>query len=290
MKNKCIHLIFLLLAVLFVACEKTEEEVIDGNLAPPDTTIEHVVFENYVNKLYISLLGRKASSEEHETGLALLQENDLAVSARKELVATIQSDELYPVREYEIARATLLNSIDTLEIRNWINIIDQQLMMVANEEDSLSLIAAREKVEPLLTIPEDLRAGDITMIQMHKYCVDNFLYDEINMGTENFIVSMFQSFLYRYPSTVELEEATKVVDGIQGVVFYEIGESKQDFIDIFMASNNYYEGQVRDLYERYLFREPTPEEASDLANQYKNEGSFRAIQSEILTSDEYVGL
>ena len=53
---------------MLISCDKTEEVYIEGNVAPPDETIENVIIENYLNKLYISLLGRKATDEEFSAG------------------------------------------------------------------------------------------------------------------------------------------------------------------------------------------------------------------------------
>ena len=110
------------------------------------------------------------------------------------------------------------------------------------------------------------------------------------MGTENFVVSMFQNFLYRYPTAEELVQSKLIVDGFEGVVFLETGVVKDDFINIFFGCNNYFEGQVRDLYLKYLFREPTSVEMSDKASIYKNSLDYKALQKAILSMDEYAGI
>ena len=110
------------------------------------------------------------------------------------------------------------------------------------------------------------------------------------MGTENFVVSMFQHFLYRYPTDDELTQSKQIVDGFEGVVFLQTGHIKDDFLNIFFGCNNYFEGQVRDLYMRYLFREPTSVEMSDKAASYKKSLNYKALQKEILSTNEYAGI
>lgn len=279
-----------LMVIILLSCSKTEEIIIGDNQAPPDNTIENVTKENYINKLYISLLGRKATDQEFSNALELINSDNLGESSRDELVSTIQSQSEYFINEYELARASLLNGIDTNDINSQIAALEI-VLMTTNDPDEIELINnAKIKLERLTTIPSQLNSEGISFADMHSFCVDNYLYDEINMGTENFIVSMYQNFFFRYPTSEELAEATLCVDGFQGIVFYEIGESKQDFINLLFESEEYFEGQSRNLYLRYLFREPNTEEMSGMATNYKNGQSYQEIQRTILTSDEYVGL
>ena len=282
--------LLLLSAWFVVSCSRTEEVLIEGNQAPPDNTIENVTLENYINKLYISLLGRKADDSEYSVAHSLLDDANLSVESRKELIDIIHSNSEFHINEYEIARAELLNGLDTNSINSQIDAINLVLTTLSDSVEIALYEQARDDLLRLTTVPVDLDNGTISMSDMHRYCVDNYAYDEINMGTENFIVSIYQNFFHRYPTAEELVEATKSVDGFQGIVFYQILESKQEFIDAFVTTEEYFEGQVRSLYLRYLFREPTAEEMADLAVKYQNGVSYKNIQKSILTSDEYVGL
>lgn len=283
-------LIIISLSIGLVACSKTEEVLVDGNVAPPDNTIENVTFENYVNKLYISLLGRKATDSEFSEGLNLLEADDLSQTSRESLVASIQALPDYHVHEYEIARASLVEGLDTNTIQQYIFIFNDQLSNETDPDNIAIYNAEILKLQNLMDVTDDLDAGTISMKDVHQRCVYNFFYDEVNMGTENFIVSIYQNFFFRYPTIEELAEATKVVEGLQGIVFYEVASGKESFIELFTESNEYYEGQVRELYLRYLFRDPTAAEMAPLANQYMEGASFKLIQQQILSSDEYVGL
>lgn len=276
--------------ISLIACNKTEEVLIEGNVAPPDQTVENVTVENYVNKLYISLLGRKATDSEFSNGLNSLDAEELSSESREALIASIQNLSDYPINEYEIARASLLNGLDTNTIHQYIYILNEQLSLETEPDIIAQYNVEIQKLEDLIDVTYSLDDNSITMRDVHQRCVRNFFYDEINMGTENYIVSIYQNFFFRYPTSEELEEATKVVDGLQGIVFFEVASGKDDFIEKFTESNEYYEGQVRELYLRYLFREPTASEMSHLANQYKEGASYKSIQQQILSSDEYVGI
>jgi hypothetical protein len=283
-------LISISLSIGLIACIKTEEFLVEGNVAPPDETIENVTFENYVNKLYISLLGRKATDQEYSYGLNTIESEDLSETSRETLISSIQSLSDYNVNQFEIARASLLEGLDTNTIQQYIYIFNDQLSNETDPDNIAIYNAEILKLQNLMDITGDLTDGSITMKDVHQRCVYNFFYDEVNMGTENLIVSIYQNFFYRYPTIEELEEATKVVEGLQGIVFYEVASGKANFISLFTESNEYYEGQVRELYLRYLFREPAASEMAHLANQYMDGATYQFIQQQILSSDEYVGL
>ena len=108
----------LVFTLLLSNCTKTEEVLVPGNLAPPDNTIENVIKENYVNKLYINLLGRKATDTEYTAGLALLNKNNLATADRRTLINSVFSQAGYWKRTDQLAREELLNSADSMDIES----------------------------------------------------------------------------------------------------------------------------------------------------------------------------
>ena len=57
-----------------------------------------------------------------------------------------------------------------------------------------------------------------------------------------------------------------------------------------MTSNNYYEGQVRELIKRYLYRNATTDELSTFTQQYLTSNNYQQLQLTILISNEYVGI
>lgn len=278
------------LTVLVASCKKDKEVIIEDNTAPPDGTISNVVKENYVNKSYISVLGRKPSSAELSAGIAILNQHNLSVADRNQVLSDIFSKPGYNQRLYDMSIATLLNNLDTAQITVFIYVF-QTLLTDPQYQSQWPLIQAEKtKLENLKKSASDLNSGSISIIGLHKRCVNNYMYDQVNMGTENFVVSMFQNFLYRYPTEDELTQSTQIVDGFEGVVFLQTGTVKDDFINIFFDCNNYFEGQVRDLFLKYLYREPTSVEMSDKATIYKSSLDYKALQKAILSTDEYAGI
>lgn len=287
---KHISLFISALFLLFFSCKKTEEVLVNGNTAPPDYTISNITKENYVNKAYISVLGRKPTSSELSSGIAILNKNNLSIANREELVDTILAKPGYYERLYITNVNKLLNNLDTAQITQYIYVFDLLLQNSTYQAQWPAIQIEKQKLITLKGSINDLKNGTINAIGLHKRMVNNFFYDQINMGTENFVVSNFQHFCFRYPTQVELDQSKLIVDGFEGILFLQSGKTKDDFINIFFSSENYYEGQVRDLYLRYLFREPSASESSTHAYTYKNTQNYKALQKGILVLDEYVGL
>lgn len=278
------------LVFILWSCKKDNIEYISGNTPPPDFTVETVVKENYVNKLYISILGRQATDTEYKDGLVLMNESGLSEAGRLELVSSIMDKEDYFHNEYETIREDLLDGVDTSEVTKYKKILvnskertdDQDLI---NSYDSLI-----KNLDLILGIIPGLENDAFNFVEVQRRCVDNYLYDKLNMGSENFVVSMYQNFLFRYPTSEEIISAVDMVDGNQNVVNFEIGRSKRDFLKIFFSSDEYLEGQIRTAFIRFLFREPNVEELFQMRVLYRVDLEFKSMQKRILTLDEYVGI
>lgn len=285
------RILFLFLGVsLFVACKKDSTEFVEGNVAPPDNTIETVTKENYVNKLYISVLGRQATELEFENGLTIINQNNLSVANRSELINEVMSNEEYYHNEYETVREDVVNGVDTANFSLYKTIFQNAILATVNPDEIYYYNFFIDRLTLLQEVIADLENESINFVEVQKRSVYNHFYDEINMGTENFVVSIYQNFLFRYPTVDELTKANTMVDGRESIVFYELGKSKEDFLDIFFASDEYVEGQVRTAFLRFLFREPSVEELAAMSASYKVDFDFKAMQKRILMLDEYVGI
>jgi hypothetical protein len=283
-------ILILLLVVLVTACQK-DEIIIEDNTAPPDSTISTLILENYVAKCYISLLGRDPSETEEQTAVDLLRNAGMSVGSRKEMIDVILTDSEYRDKILEYNSIKLLNApFDTTEIQTQLFIYNS-LLDDPQYAPFIDLIQdVIDKLETLADTPDDFRNGTIGMQEMHRRLVNNDIYDQINMGSFNFVLSLFNNFLFRDPTAEEHDAGITMVDGFVAVLFYETGNSKEECIDIFLSSDDYFEGQVRELYLRYLFREPSSEEQSYHAIRYRDSGNYDRLQKDILSTDEFAGI
>ncbi len=268
-----------------LACTKKEITVVPGNQAPAELPVTQALRENYINRVYINLVGRKATSGEFQEALDMLGEKATAPS-RKELLETLLDLPEYPVQLYAIARSDFLEDVDTVEINETYHNL-QLALAGASGTYREYLLFELERLAAMKNILPGLRHDSLDVRGMHMRVVNNLYYDNINMGTENFVVATFQNFLFRYPTNEELAQGSNMVDGISALLFFSNGSSRADFTDIFFSSPGYYEGQVIDLYQRNLFRSPGSTEMAELTTAYMEDGDYEALQINILTSNEY---
>ncbi|HQU99634.1 MAG TPA: hypothetical protein PLO59_00685 [Bacteroidia bacterium] len=279
----------LLMALFFVACNKDETEIVKNNTAPIDSTINITIVETYINRSYISLLGRKPDSAEFSNAFQTLKQNNTSVAQRNLFIQSIFTKTDYNKQLFDINHIDLLNQVDTNEFEDKIMLFNFLLTDSTYAPFWSVFTLELNRIFNLQNAIAKLQQNQISIQQLHMVMVDNYFYDQINMGALNFVTSLYQHFLRRYPTVQELDAGIDMVNDKPATVFQQNGSNKNDFIFIFFNATDYYEGQVRDLYLRYLFREPTTAEMVTLTNQYKSQKNYKNIQQYILTSDEYLG-
>lgn len=277
--------------LLFVsACTKTEDVIVKDNIPPPDHTIDSTVIEIYANKIYVNLLGREPIGDERADALFILKQDNFSITRREQFIETLISKSEYKANLYTIASHEYLNDLDSATIHEQVSLFEY-FFTQPQYAPFYSLIQYElDRLYVLEDTKADLVSGTIDFRSALKNCIGNYFYDQINMGTENFVVSTYQNFLFRYPSDAELANGKIMVDGSEAILFLQTGRSKVDYINIFFSSDDFYEGQVRNVFVKYLFREPTPAEIGLYAAVYKNSGSYGALQKKVLSSDEYAGV
>jgi hypothetical protein len=282
--------LLLLFIVLFSSCKHDDVITIADNVALPDHTIEDVSITNYINKVYISVLGREADSAEKQSGFNSLRQSNLSVTSRSQFLDAVFMKPEYKIHLYGLARADLLNDLDTTDITNQILLFNFLLTDSAYMAVWPVLQAEIQKLNSLRAVPLDLQNHAIDVEYMDRRCVNNYFYDQLNMGTENYVVSVFQHFLLRYPTASELAQAKQMVDGFASILFLQSGQSKDDFINIFFSSPDYSEGLARILFRRFLFREPTSVEMGNATMKFSQTHNYVLMQKDILITNEYIGI
>jgi len=282
--------VLLFVSLLFASCGK-DEVIVPDNTAPPDGTVSQLVIETYINKCYISLLGRKPTAQEESSAKATLADGNLSAGSRAAMLTPVLQSAEYRNKLMQTQSIRLLTTpFDPEEVQAWIDIYTNLL----NEPEYFPFINLIQieiaRLEELKATPQLVSSGQIGMAELHRRLVNNFFYDELNMGSFNLVVSMYNHFLFRDPTEAEVNAGITMVDGFTSVAFYRNGTSKDDFIRIFFESDDYHEGAVREVFFRHLFREPTTEEMNYHTVRYISSGNFEMLLKDVLSLDEYVGL
>lgn len=297
--------LWLVIAVLcLTACDRTSPEVLvpDNNVATYEG-VSTLQVRNYVNRLYIDLLGREPLDDEMERDVQALRDAELAISARESLVLTLQTGETtgsldttgytstFYNRWYELSKARMLEGVSDEEISGQIGIFSQDAL-----KDSLNgnwvqyqvTLSKIEKLELILQSKEEWQAGEITISDMYGRMQDNYFYDLINMNTFNFIRASFDDLFLRLPTEAEFAAAFPVIEYNEtSIILGQSASNKNEYIDILTHSLEFYEGMVRWAYQSLLARDARSEEVYAALEDFIVTQDFLQVQRQILTSDEY---
>jgi len=92
-----------------------------------------------------------------------------------------------------------------------------------NEKDSLKqafFFDEYKKLEILVMVATNSkRLGKINGLSIYKSIFDNAIYREINMGTFNYVVSLFENLYNRKPTQYEIEQSISILENNQGILF-----------------------------------------------------------------------
>ena len=279
----------MVLAVLS-SCSKTEEVKVLGNEPPPDHTIDSATLQLYVYKAYINLTGREPLGNEKGEALAILRQDNFSHNNRKQFLDQLFLKSDYNRNLYNVARAEYLQNTDSAEVAQQM-VLFNLLLTQPQYAPVYDLIRYElKRLDTLQNTLRDLQNGVADYREMLRRCVNNYFYDQINMGTENFVISTFQNFLFRYPGTTELNQGKLMVDGQNAQLFLELGKNKNDYLRIFFNSDNYFEGQVRYVFRKFMFREPSSAEIYFYADIYKSSMNYRDLLKAVLSTNEYAGV
>ena len=89
-------LLFLFSVLIISSCTKIEDVIVGDNTMPPDNTIENTTIETYINKLYISTIGREPTESEFLSDFSILREADISQESRGVIIdGILNKDEYY---------------------------------------------------------------------------------------------------------------------------------------------------------------------------------------------------
>jgi len=284
-------LVYLLLAGLFLqSCKKDELTTVTGNKAPPDPTVASVTVENYITRTYILVLGREPNDVELSSAKSQLVAADLDSSSRYQFLNQVFAKPEYLPHVYEQYRVDMLNNTDTTEFTNWITIFQFFLLDSTYQYLWPTLQFEIARLDSMRQAFNEFTHGTIPLSELHRRICNNYIYDQINMGSANFVLSTFQHLLNRNPTNAEQISGISMVEGSNANLFLQSGNSKPDYLAILTGNNNYYEAQLVLLYQRYLHRNPTTLEMDAGTLKYPLVNGVINVQEDILSTNEFIGL
>ncbi len=290
--------LILIISILFVcaSCSKDkivhEDLIIDGNIAPPTDGVSQIALNSYVNNLYIDLYGRAATEDELSDNTSYLKDNNYTPDSREDIVSDMMTHWEYYKNLHLLTTQHYLISLDSIslyyQIEYWDYLIDVY-NGTGQVLEALYYTLENEKLILLSTAHVDLYEGAIGIDEYFGRFINNYFYDLVNMGSENFVISCFQNLFHRYPTDDELLDGVAMVDGASSQLFLQDGSSKGDFINIVKNCPEFYQGQVIDIFSTFLARLPNSYEMDTYGQEMMEENHFNAVKIKLLISEEYAG-
>jgi hypothetical protein len=283
------HIFFIAILISVSGCKQKTWEVVDisKEIKGADPTASIFQIEAYIYNIYIGLTGRKPSEVEFQEARKLLIGSQADRISRVAFVRSIFEKEEFYYNLYDLMRKDVMEDTDTVTIREEYEEAVQRLSDPGYQSQWARYEELKKEYEMLMQSVSDLRSDQMGLTGLYRRGVDNDIYDEINMGSENFVVSNFTFFIGRYPTEQELAEGKKMVDSRSAMLFLQSGNNKYDFLNIFFESLDYKEGLIRRLFERYLYREPSAYERDIYIERLGEDKEYKELIVALFSSDEY---
>ena len=297
--------IILVFITIFSSCRK--EETMPNNKPPYYDEIPTVLIENYVNRIFIDLIGREPLDIEMQKEVKYLRDNDLQMEFRDSLITKLMtstvldttigdSTTIYKVayyhRMYDMIKARMIegasNEYIQQEIGNLEQIILNDSLMGGNQQGIDKKRFEVNKLKKVVSSEKQYMNGDIEINEVYARLLYNSVYDEINMNTFNFVNASFDDLFSRFPTAEEFDNGFNMIEYDEARLLFNLpGQNKGDYIEILTNSREYYEGMINWVFLTMLSREPTSLEKGQIMETFFYDHDLQKLQKIVLMTDEY---
>ncbi|MBC7426397.1 MAG: hypothetical protein H7321_07665, partial [Bacteroidia bacterium] len=149
--------VLFLFCLTFFSCKK-DPAVINGNTPADYSGIATIRVENYINRMYIDLLGRVPLQTESTRDLAWLRANNLSLKSRDSLITRLQTDSTftpgdssyrraYYQRIYDLSKARFMEGASEDEIGEKVGPLYFGKEVARVKGDSIGVFKAQEEID-----------------------------------------------------------------------------------------------------------------------------------------------
>ena len=300
MKHQILTLIFL--AFSLHSCTKNEVVIVKDNDIFDPRSVPTVQVENYVNKVFIDLLGREPLDDEMINEVRVLIDSSLSFEARDVLITKLMTDETfiegdssyktaYYRRIYETVKAKLCEGAPDSEFWRYVGLAGFAIKVGRLEGDSIKVYGGLEQQKRNKAVPYSRKAYELDSVDLQEVfavLLDNNVYDVINMNTFNFINASFDDLFNRFPMQSEFDIGYEIIqNNSSGSLFHGSASNKREYCLMLVNSFEFSEGAIRWAYLNLLGRQPTTQEVHNIVEDFYLDRDFQKVQLTIMRTNEY---
>ena len=287
------------------SCKK--EETIPNNKPPYYDEISTMLIENYVNRIFIDLIGREPLDIEMEEEVQYLRDNDLQMEYRDSLITKLMtkstldtaigdSSAIYKIayyhRIYDMCKARMIEGAANEYILQEISTLEQAILndslMGGNQQGIDQKRFEVNKLKKVISSEKQYMNGDIEINEVYARLLYNSVYDEINMNTFNFVNASFDDLFSRFPTAEEFDNGFNMIEKDEARLLFNLpGQNKGDYIEILTNSREFYEGMINWVYLSMLSRVPSTLENGEIMETFFYDHDMQRLQKRVLMTDEY---
>ncbi len=243
--------------------------------------LEGVVLDKYIKKYAITLTGKSIieGAELLIIDSIINTDNDFQTK-RTEIIDCLQNSNLNRLHVfYELNQEYL----EGISLEYFYRELKDAFFLYSTRKNSIYYDYFDKNYSSFLKIYENINGGNrLTIREFQKLIVDNYVYDQINMGDNNFVISTFQHFIGRKPTKFELEQSLNIINYQSGILFNKIGSSKEDYLNILLGNKEYWQYQVIFWFRKIFHKDPTEEEILNYIGYMRESGSPEKLIKELL--------
>ncbi len=292
----------LLFCLVFIGC-KPEEIVFPDNPVPPYDEISTILVQNYVNRMYIDLIGREPTDMEMERDVELLEADSLSAEIRLSVMGALMTGTdtldgttyrtLYYEKLYTDLKSRFLEGASDAILNERYGLARGMAVtdsLNGNWEGYAINQANAERLFAVLECPIALESQEIDVRDACARMMWNAVYDQINMNSFNFVNATFDDLYQRFPTQAEFDVSYDIIEYNQpNLIFGYSANDKPSFIEALVLNPEWEEGMVRWQFRSFLARDPSDSEVLEATDEFLLNGQTADIQRYIMKSDEYAG-
>lgn len=290
-----------ILLVISLGCKK-KDYLVCGNEAPNYYGVKTIKVKNYVNRLFIDLVGREPLDTEMDSLVAILEANNLNFATRDAIISDLQTDTttqssgdsfkyLYYLRIYELQKARFVEGLPDSEFSGAAGLQDYGAYLDSLFGDLMGYQFKKQQAQlyrDVINSLDEFMNDSITFNEMCLRMCYNGFYDEINMNSFNYVNAVFDNTFYRFPTQSEFNASYNMVEySSADILFSKSGSSKYDFANIAMNSPAFNDGTVSWVFKTFLARVPSQQELYTYSLHFQINGDLSYIIREVVKTDEY---